>query len=449
MKKRYLCLSCLLMLCVLTGCSRTPNISGTVEKRSVTGSEDKAEKSSVAGSDKVLKKDSMIVGEDISEDEINKFYYTIENINYDAYYLRYLFYVEDGKHMFFFEERERKDDYGPTTEEDTIAEAEFELSDDEWSDFVETIKGGLVKARDDNPEDGGSGPWTYLYWSEDEDKYQEYAFKSQGARKEFETLCEVLAEKGSPEKKKEKEIKDFNAAAHDAFEEFAQSQFTQISSMKESFITVRDDEGIYYTEYPPQLFGLVNHCFADIDGDGQDEMIICQLSGDDIYENLWVSTYEYNDENGEVEDTAFYEYGENILESDDGNTFVFMYEYNEKPVIAITTMESYYTRADGVNLVFKALTYDGDGFEELGSDEYAGSDMEDPGFADTLKECGVDIEWIDFIVDDFKKVQEKLLSVCDGKLITEIITKTDDMEYDEEGYIPETIYRHVEVCGYE
>ena len=50
---------------------------------------------------------TMIVGKDIKEYDINEFYYTKENINYDAYYLRYLFYVEDGKHMFFFEEREK------------------------------------------------------------------------------------------------------------------------------------------------------------------------------------------------------------------------------------------------------------------------------------------------------------------------------------------------------
>ena len=52
----------------------------------------------------------MIVGTDIGLDEITDFYYTEENINYDAYYQRYRFYVEDGKHLFFHETRERKDD---------------------------------------------------------------------------------------------------------------------------------------------------------------------------------------------------------------------------------------------------------------------------------------------------------------------------------------------------
>ena len=97
--------------------------------------------------------------------------------------------------MFFFEERERKDDYGPTTKEDTIAETEFELSDDEWSEFLGLIKGGEIRAREDDPEAGGSGPWTYLYWAGDKDIYQVYSFESQGSRKEFESFCETLAEK--------------------------------------------------------------------------------------------------------------------------------------------------------------------------------------------------------------------------------------------------------------
>ena len=39
----------------------------------------------------------------------------------------------------------------------------------------------------------------YLYWSGDEEKFREYSFKDQNSRKEFETFCESLVEKGSPE----------------------------------------------------------------------------------------------------------------------------------------------------------------------------------------------------------------------------------------------------------
>ena len=73
----------------------------------------------------------MIVGTDIAFDDITDFYYTEENINYDAYYQRYRFYVEDGNHMFFHETRERKNEYGPCTEEDTVQIGTIELSDDQ------------------------------------------------------------------------------------------------------------------------------------------------------------------------------------------------------------------------------------------------------------------------------------------------------------------------------
>ena len=119
--------------------------------------------------------DVMIVGKDIKEDDINEFYYTKENINYDAYYQRYRFYVEDGKHMFFHETRERKDEYGPCTEDDTTLTGTIELTDDQWSEFTDLVSGGTVKSREDSADAGGTGPWLYLYWTNDKGKYQQYS----------------------------------------------------------------------------------------------------------------------------------------------------------------------------------------------------------------------------------------------------------------------------------
>ena len=70
-----------------------------------------------------------VVGEDIQIGDITEFYYTYENINYNAFYQRYRFYTEDGKHLFFHETRERKDDYGPATEKDTTLTGTAELTD--------------------------------------------------------------------------------------------------------------------------------------------------------------------------------------------------------------------------------------------------------------------------------------------------------------------------------
>ena len=58
-----------------------------------------------------------ITNKRIPIEDITDFYYTYENINYNAFYQRYRFYVEDDKLMFFHETRERPNDYGWTTEE--------------------------------------------------------------------------------------------------------------------------------------------------------------------------------------------------------------------------------------------------------------------------------------------------------------------------------------------
>ena len=137
----------------------------------------------------------IIVGTDITYDEITDFYYTEENINYDAYYQRYRFYVEDGKHLFFHETRERKNEYGPCTEKDTVQTGTIELSYDQWSEFTDLVKGGTVTAREDSAESGGTGPWLYLYWTNDKSKYQQFAFESYGTEAKFKEFCLTLAPK--------------------------------------------------------------------------------------------------------------------------------------------------------------------------------------------------------------------------------------------------------------
>ena len=329
------------------------------------------------------------------------------------------------------------------------AKAEFELTDDEWSDFFEIIKGGEVKAREDNIETGGSGPWTYLYWSGDKGKYQQYSFESYGSQKTFESFCESLAEEGSSVKEEESELKKINARARVAFEEFAKKHFSPVRSVEESFVTKRNDEGIYSTEYPLKLFDFADNFVYDVDGDGFDEMIVIQLSGEDVYENLWVSAYEYDDSTGTVLDRGLYVYGENILESDEGNTFAFLYKYDGRPAIGIFTMESYYTRADGIHLAFKALNFEGVGLSEFGSAEYSGTDlMGAANVSETMTKCGVPVEWLDFAEDDLEKVRENVVYACDGILLADVITKTDRVEYGADGITPQNIYRRVKATGY-
>ena len=133
------------------------------------------------------------VGRDVLTDDISEFYYTYENINYDAFYQRYRFYIEDGKHMFFHETRERPGEYGPADENDTTSIGTIELSDEQWSEFYDLVCGGVITGREDSAESGDSGPWLYLYWNGDKSEYQVFEFESYSKEIEFEQFCQQLA----------------------------------------------------------------------------------------------------------------------------------------------------------------------------------------------------------------------------------------------------------------
>ncbi len=135
-----------------------------------------------------------VVGRDILQDDITEFVYTYENINYGAEYQRYRFYREDGRYLFFHEHRERPDAYGPATEEDITASGNFELTEEQWTEFFGYLSEGKVIKRRESVETGGSGPWTYLYWKNDGSKYQEFSFASYDAQTSFENFCKILSE---------------------------------------------------------------------------------------------------------------------------------------------------------------------------------------------------------------------------------------------------------------
>ena len=130
--------------------------------------------------------------------DVTDFYYTYENINYNAFYQRYRFYVEDGKYMFHHETRERPGDYGWTTEEDITAEGTYELSEADWMRVMALLQNGKVSERnDDDVVDGDDGPWTFIYWKGDKDTIQVFNFASYGDRVTFVEFCEGLAARGA------------------------------------------------------------------------------------------------------------------------------------------------------------------------------------------------------------------------------------------------------------
>ncbi len=135
------------------------------------------------------------VGDDIGCDDITEFYYTYENINFNANYRRYHFYSEDGSYFFYHETRERRGAYGPTTKADITSSGTAELSAEEWKSFFSRIGGGTVRKRRMTAEAGYSGPWMYIYWKRDRSVYQEYSFVSHERQRGFEAYCEGLASK--------------------------------------------------------------------------------------------------------------------------------------------------------------------------------------------------------------------------------------------------------------
>ena len=140
-------------------------------------------------------KSEYIVGKDIKADDLTEFYYTYSNINFNAFYQRYHFFVENGKHMFFHETRERENDYGPTTEKDTTLTGTFELTDEECNAFFDFLKDGTVIKRKSDTGSGDSGPWMYLYWKNDKSEMQEFEFASYGIQQSFKSFCEDLAQR--------------------------------------------------------------------------------------------------------------------------------------------------------------------------------------------------------------------------------------------------------------
>ena len=143
----------------------------------------------------VTQKTDKIAGSKVSVADVVDFYYTYSWIGYNAEYLRYRFYVEDGKCMFMHDARKVEDDYGPASEEHRTSYGIKELSQEEWDRFLDLIKVGSINNPKEHTETGDSGPWLYLYYSKGNDvERMEFNFNSLGDRSDFVEFCESLAQ---------------------------------------------------------------------------------------------------------------------------------------------------------------------------------------------------------------------------------------------------------------
>lgn len=138
----------------------------------------------------MLLNNTKTVGKTIKEDAFREFYYTYSTTVNPPEFQRYRIYTENSKRMFYHEKREGNTVF--LTEEDITVSGEVELTPEEWERFWSFISGGTVKARKERVTAGGPGPWLYLYWNGDKDKYQEFTFADSEKKTEFEEFCMEL-----------------------------------------------------------------------------------------------------------------------------------------------------------------------------------------------------------------------------------------------------------------
>lgn len=127
---------------------------------------------------------------DIYLEEITDFYYTAANAENSSGYLRYRFYVKDGSYFFSFDKRDANGNYAAA--EGESGAGNVSLGTEERLAFFKLIQNGNVKARDESSENGGSGPWMYLYT----EKYPDglvFHFASATEQTAFEEYCAELA----------------------------------------------------------------------------------------------------------------------------------------------------------------------------------------------------------------------------------------------------------------
>ena len=129
---------------------------------------------------------------DIYLEEITDFYYTAANAENSSGYLRYRFYMKDGSYFFSFDKRDANGNYAAAEGESDSGAGNVSLGTEERLAFFKLIQTGSIKARDDSSENGGSGPWMYLYT----EKYPDglvFHFASATEQTAFEAYCAELA----------------------------------------------------------------------------------------------------------------------------------------------------------------------------------------------------------------------------------------------------------------
>ena len=130
------------------------------------------------------------------EQEVTEIWYTLDASTNPPEFQRYRFYQEEGAFWLYHETREG--DHWPLTEADVTRSGTVALTEADWDALLSCLEGGTVRAREEQTEAGGSGPWLYLYWKGDQGKYQVFSFASPAEQSAFEALCLRLTDAAAP-----------------------------------------------------------------------------------------------------------------------------------------------------------------------------------------------------------------------------------------------------------
>ena len=259
-------------------------------------------------------------------------------------------------------------------------------------------------------------------------------------KSEQEKVKDKDSQEKEPEKSSETEVKS-EGDTHKAFLDFAKSELATAQSLTEEYTREPGEEWRFDSKYPSEVFGIFECSIQDFDCDKDDEMLAVALTGDGGNESLNLSMYEAGKD---VVMTDLFVGTDGILSSDMGDTYVFSYENDGKPMIGMMTYNSVYPGADGAYLSFYALTYDGTAFDVVNHAEYAGSSFEDDDFAKQVRKSGINVEWDDILSEHSQK---SILDACHGTLIAEVITSSDDTGFDED-YNPAPIKGEIELKAF-
>ena len=303
--------------------------------------------------------------------------------------------------------------------------------------FKEIASGGSGESYDNDKDEYVS----HYYWGKNEkevsyeeykDKIAEYIDESKCKTPEYTSyngLCEMLNEWPDDNGADKKEAK--HGESDDMLLEYAQN-LEYISGMVGYFDShiYTDQYGYpsYEKDYSEVPFGNIDCFIDDYDRDGDEELLIADISND---KGLTLSMYECKGGNVELSDT-FENYA---LGNDSVRIDVISYDYDDKIIIGVVCRDSVYIMADGVDKEYKGITYDGNRFSELGNAWFVGSDPseEDEAFMNEMHKCGVYVDWDDCWDRNFTDVimeatrGSKLLSIED--IINDYVYSYDDGPY--------------------